>query len=242
MGDDLTVYPRPNVAVDLALLTVLPADARGPAALAVLVQERSEAPRGWALPGRFLRERQTVREGVADVLQLELRLPRLGVDPKLVRIFDDPERDERAWTLSLAHVVTRRYDTAADAQGEFERIDLDGRVANRQPLLFDHDAIIAEAAAALRNNYERRPDPEHLSGADFTLGELRMLHEAVLGERLLRDTFNRRMREHLRPTGETRTAGGRPATVYERTSAREFTESERRRLRLPRGISRSTSE
>jgi hypothetical protein len=29
------------------------------------------------------------------------------------------------------------------------------------------------------------------------------LHEAVLGERLPGDTFNRRMREHLRPSDET---------------------------------------
>lgn len=233
--DDLTAYPRPNVAVDLALLTVLPPrGTANPGALAVLVQERTESPWGHALPGRFLRDRQTVQEAIADLLALELKLPPFDVAPTLVRIFDDPDRDERAWTLSLAHAISRPYDAVAAALGTFVPVDLDGSLVSGETLLFDHDVIVREAVGGLRNRYEQRPDPDHLLGLDATLGELRSLHEAVLGEPLLRDTFNRRMRDHLRETDQTRTAGGRPATVYERTADGRATESERRRLQLPR--------
>jgi 8-oxo-dGTP diphosphatase len=232
--DDLTAYPRPNVAVDLALLTVLPPQGRVRGTLGVLVQERTVAPRGRALPGRFLRERQTVQQGVADLLRLELDLAPFSVLPGLVRIFDDPDRDERAWTISLAHAVSRPYAKVSGARGEFVPVDRNGDLVTGETLLFDHDTIVSEAATALRDRYELRPDPDHLLGHGVTLGELRNLHEAVLGEPLLRDTFNRRMGEHLRPTAETRTAGGRPATVYVRAADRDVTDSERRRLQLPR--------
>ena len=232
---DLTTYARPNVAVDLALLTVLPSqEGAGLAAVSVLIQDRTAAPSGRCLPGRFLRERQTVREGVADLLRLDLDLAASSVTPKLVRIFDDPERDERAWTISLAHAVARPSDTVVRARGEFVPIDRDGSLVSGEALLFDHDTIVRESAAALRDRYELRPDPDRLLGDTFTLAELRSLHEAVLGEPLLRDTFNRRMTEYLRPTSETRTAGGRPATVYERVGDHSSIETVRRRLQLPR--------
>lgn len=235
--EDLTVYPRPNVAVDLALLTVLPAPRPGMSpTLGVLVQERTVPPWGRALPGRFLRERQTVRQGVADLLRLELAVPPFGVEPELVRIFDDPDRDDRAWTMSLAHAVTQPFATVTHPRGEFVPVGLDGDLLTEETLLFDHHLIVREAVAALRRRYERRPDPDRLLGPDFTLGELRSVHEAVLGEPLLRDTFNRRMREHLKlhPSTGTRIAGGRPATVYQRAIDRDLTDSERRRLQLPR--------
>lgn len=159
------------------------------------------------MTSRNNRCRQTVPASAADLLRLELALPPFGVSPELVRIFDDPDRDERAWTMSLAHAVTRPYHTVAHARGEFFPVDLHGGLITGERLLVDHDTIVREATTALRDRYELRPDPDHLLGHDFTLGELRSLHQAVLGEPLLRDTFNRRLREHLRPTSQTRTAG-----------------------------------
>src|SRR5262249_3421400 len=92
-------------------------------------------------------------------------------------------------------------------------------------LLFDHDKILREAVAQVRDLYETFPDPERLLPGPFTLLDLRHLHEAVLGEPLRKDTFNRRMREQLEPTGRDTTslagprsgAGGRrgrPAQLY----------------------------
>lgn len=107
-------------------------------------------------------------------------------------------------------MVTRRYGSVAQARDDFVRIDLDDHLVSGQPLLSDHDAIVVEAAGVLRKSYELQPDPQHLAGPDFTLGELRALHNAVLGVPLLRDTFNRRMREHLRPAGRTRAAADVP--------------------------------
>ena len=231
-GTDLSRYPRPNVAVDVALLTVLPDHERASYAgsLAVLVQDREHEPHGRALPGRFLRHRQSVEDAVDDVFQVKLGIPRGDLAPRLLQVFSDPARDDRGWTVSVAHALTAPYAQVADAQGTWVSVKVDGRLRARGRLLFDHDEIVEIAVRWMRERYELHPDPDHLLGGSFTLGELRAVHESVLGEPLRRDTFNRRMSEHLRRTDDQRTIGGRPGRVYQRTEE----SAEVRRLRLPR--------
>src|SRR4051794_29390669 len=105
--EDLTTYPRPNVAVDVAVLTVISSlDPRSqPGELAVLVQERTDEPRGWALPGRFLREGETVRDSIEATLRDKAHVLVGSAHPRLLRVFDSPDRDPRGWTLSLAHAL-----------------------------------------------------------------------------------------------------------------------------------------
>jgi ADP-ribose pyrophosphatase YjhB (NUDIX family) len=240
--DDLSAYPRPSVAVDIAVLTVQPTRSSGdsPAGqLAVLVQDRLLDPPGRSLPGRFLRDRQRVAEAVTDVLHLKVGLRVRLPAPHLLRVFDNPARDERGWTLSLAHALALPYATVAAGSGELVGVGLAGELTSRESLLFDHDMIVAEAAHAIRERYERGPDPDGLLAEDFTLAELRALHEAVLGERLRKDTFNRRMLEQLNPVGDsdapmTRSRGGRPAQVYVRASDWTLSPTAQRRLQLPR--------
>lgn len=240
---DLSRYPRPSLAVDVAVLTVVPSEDHGPPTqlpgrLAVLVQLRVERPVGAVLPGRFVRERQTLAEAVHDAVETKAGI-KTDREPILLRIFDSPDRDERGWVVSAAHAVTLPYAEVAGAVGDLLPVGPDGELLTSQRLLFDHTEMLREAVAAIRARYELAPDPDGLLVDDFTLAELRAVHEAVLGESLLRDTFNRRMLEQLEEVtvkGEslTRPSGGRPARIYRRRAAGDLTESERRRLRLPR--------
>lgn len=235
MADDLTRYPRPSVAVDLALLTVLPAGAGEPAGLAVLMQHPSSDSTAVALPGRFLRERQTAVDGMRDVLAEKVGLDLVPTRPLLLGVFDDPDRDPRGWTISLAHALALPLDELSRAHGELVPIDLDGRLRIKETVLFDHAEMVARAAGAIRERYERRPDPDGLLTGPFTLTELRRVHEGVLGDPLRRDTFNRRMTPHLEElSGELRSDGGRPAQVYRRRIDSQLSDSEQRRLLLPR--------
>lgn len=234
----LTSFPRPNVAVDLAVLTVAPAAATlaDVGELSVLVLRRDEEPHG-VLPGRFIRERQTITETINEVLGLKLELEPGDIAPTLLRVFDDPDRDERAWTLSIAHAVSLPIDRVYGCAAEMVPIGLDGDLASGETLGFDHNEIVREAVAVMRDRYETAPDPDGLLDEPFTLSELRRLHEAVLGERLRKDTFNRRMREQLEPltddegTPSTRQTVGRPAQLYRRLPRRGASDL---RWRLPR--------
>lgn len=214
-GADLTRYPHPHVAVDIAVLTVLP-DARS---LGVLVLTDSRTGR-LVLPGRFIREGRTVEQTVDEVLLKKCDLAPRTVRPRLLAVFSDPSRDSRAWTMSVAHVVALPTGEVADRLGDFERVDLAGRLASRRTFAYDHADIVRAAATDLRDRYETVPDPEGLLDGPFTLSELRHVHESVLGERLSKDTFKRRMLRYLEEAvgdggvRQVRRTAGRPAQLY----------------------------
>jgi 8-oxo-dGTP diphosphatase len=211
--------------VDIAVLTVTDA-AEGPV-LRLLVQDREE-PAGRGLPGGFIRERWTVAKTVDDVLLRKAGIqPSDLVRPRLLRLFDDPDRDDRTWAISAAHSLSLPEHDLADAIGDLVQISAEGRLVGEGTLLFDHDQIVEAAVDALRSRYEIRyryvdihPDPDDFLLEPFTLHQLRKVHEAVVGAELHKDNFARRMKEHVEPLmrdGEPVLSDGlrgRPATLY----------------------------
>ena len=61
------------------------------------------------------------------------------------------------------------------------------------PLMLDHQAIIEKALAALRENLDRKLIGFNLMPETFTMGELQSLYETILGEKLRRTSFQRKM-------------------------------------------------
>ena len=253
-------YRGPNLAVDVALLTYVGES------LAVLVQSRATRPRGKVLPGRFLREGETVGDGLRAALEDKVGLemgpidaaldhgtephPNVSTRAHLIGVFDKPGRDRRSsWSMSLAHYLVLPPERVEGAKGDFIPVRRDGSV--ELDLLFDHDAIVREAARDLRERYESTPDPEYLLGDhEITLPDLQDVHETVLGERLRTDTFRRRMealldevidpddptgrRVKARPSGPN---GGPPTRLWARRSSVGVVPSETNRLlRLPRVV------
>ena len=223
----LDSYPRPGITVDLAILTVTDADTEP--VLRMLVQDR-DSPAGRALPGGFVRERATIAETTRDVLDRKVGISLDGeVQPRLLRLFDDPDRDDRSWVMSAAHAVSLPEAALEGAKGDLVAVLPDGSLEGESALLFDHDEIVAAAVDDVRERYEFRgrsvgvaPDPDGFLGAPFTLHQLRRVHEAVVGEDMHKDNFNRRMKDGLRPVKErgeiAMSSGlpGRPATLYRR--------------------------
>ena len=85
------------------------------------------------------------------------------------------------------------------------------------PLPFDHTEIVAQAVARVRSKSQYSSLPVHLCGERFTLPQLKLVYEAVLGERVNQVSFRRRMDElgMLEPmVGETVGGAHRPAQVW----------------------------
>lgn len=208
-GKRLDEYPRPSVAVDTALLT-LAADADRPV-LSVL-QVRRVNDRGWGLPGTFIHPGERLIDAVHRSLHEKAGVS--GLRPLQLRVFDEPTRDDRGWVLSVAHVDAvplRRLESRLRDETRIVRIDRPGLMP------YDHAEIIRLAVSELRHRYETQPDPDRLLPNDFTLRELRTVHEAVLGKPLQRDTFRRSMEEQLEATGVVTVQGpGRPAELFRR--------------------------
>lgn len=209
----LTDYPRPSVAVDVALLTVSPA-----LGLSVLLIRRLGEHRHdeWQLPGTFLHEGETLAEAALRALHTKVGVQ--GLHPVQLAVLDDPGRDDRGWVLSVAHLDVVPHERLSSLEtAEIRLVPVD----EARGLAFDHERIVALAVARLREEYHDRPDPRGLLAEPFTLLELRRLHEAVRGEVLLKDAFRRAMEPKLRDTGETQSGVvGKPARLFERPVGR----------------------
>lgn len=132
-------------------------------------------------------------------------------------MFDDPQRDTRGHVVSVAHADLLPQRTLTP-QGPWVLAPVDrgrAKVPGRGQLLYDHQAIIGAAVGWAQERYGRWPDPSRLLPEPFTLRELRVVHEAVLGVRLQKDTFRRAMVDRLVEAPE-RSSGtpGRPAAKY----------------------------
>lgn len=203
-GLGLDEYPRPSVATDTAVLTV-----RG-ARLCVLLTRARDAAGEWRLPGTFLHSGERLTDAVHRSLREKAGVE--GLHPRQLCVFDAPGRDDRGWVLSVAHgdVVPAARLPSSDSVTIVPVDEL-------PPLKYDHAEIVAYAVDSVRRDYRQGPDPARLLPEPFTLRQLRDVHEAVLGTRLLPDTFRRAMLPGLAATGEFFTEGrGRPAELYRR--------------------------
>jgi ADP-ribose pyrophosphatase YjhB (NUDIX family) len=198
------------MAVDAALLTVMPDGD----CLSVLQVRRADAadadPAGWGLPGTFLHEGEVLIDAVQRCLRGKAGVE--GTRPRQLHVFDKPDRDDRGWVLSVAHmdvVRPERLDGRIETQTRIVPADDPGI------LPYDHTEIIQRAVRTVRASYELAPDPERLLPGPFTILELRVLHEAVVGRKFQRDTFRRLMEPQLTGTGRmTSGARGRPAELF----------------------------
>jgi 8-oxo-dGTP diphosphatase len=205
----LADFVRPSVAVDTAVLS-LDHDLG-----LVVLEVRRPTGRGWALPGTFLHEGETLADAVDRSLREKANIR--GLHPRQLHVFDDPHRDDRGWVLSVAHIEVARLDRLACRFAKTTRL-MPASAPGR--LTFDHASIITCAVDDLRSRYRTEPDPDWLLGEEFTLRQLRLAHESVARKTLQRDAFRRTMERHLVATGTTITeARGRPAELFRRRTS-----------------------
>ena len=208
----LQSYVRPSVAVDTVVLTVPPPGAGGGLHV-LLVRPRDPRFGPWSLPGTFLHEGETLAQAVLRSLETKAHVR--GLRPRQLHVFDAPGRDDRGWVLSVAHLDLVPWDQVEHVR---ERDDVRlAPLADVGPLPFDHAEIVDLGVRRARAEHAERPDPGRLLPEPFTLRELQLLHEAVAGEALPRDTFRRRVEPRLRATGGMSSGlVGKPARLFVR--------------------------
>lgn len=223
---DLDQFPRPSVAVDLAVMSLTQSGELG-----VLVHQRTGDRAGaWALPGSFLREHERLTHAVARTLKEKCDLPATalaGRTPRQLHVFDDPKRDERGWVLSVAHLLVLPAKTllpALTAKTSLAFAPIRNGLAQlpggQKSLPYGQDEIVARAFEELVRQYLEVPDPERFIDSDtFTLSELADVHFAIVGkDQWAIDTFRRHMSRQLQPTKEMKQKEtGRPAALFKRT-------------------------
>jgi 8-oxo-dGTP diphosphatase len=228
---DATRYPRPSVAVDVVLLTV-----RDGGIWALLARRDEHPHRGrWALPGSFLRIDESLDAAATRVLRSKAGLR--GVFTEQLYTFGAPARDPRTRVLAIAYyalveptaldgaVAGRRNADLALARLEVPwQGETGGPVTARSgddgtplPLAFDHAEILGMAVKRIRGKLDYAPIGFELLPATFSLRDLRLVHEAILGRPLNKDSFRRRILDRglVVATGERATdVGHRPPELY----------------------------
>jgi ADP-ribose pyrophosphatase YjhB (NUDIX family) len=165
----------------------------------------------WALPGGFIRTNEDVDQSAARVLQ-----ERTGLDDiflQQVHLFGESGRNK-----GFADELVENGVIAEDDKSFFERRFISmayyalveySRVNPRPDkisdscewfgleelphLILDHDKIIRRALISLRRQLSYQPIGKNLLPEKFSMPELQALYETLLGQRLDRRNFRRKM-------------------------------------------------
>jgi 8-oxo-dGTP diphosphatase len=185
-------------------------------ALKVLLVCRAYPPfKGqWAIPGGFVKASESIDDAARRELEEETGVSDVYLEQ--LYTFGAPDRDPRGRVITVAYfalvageVPTRAGDDAAAAAWH--------SVYALPPLAFDHAEILKYALQRLRYKLEYTSVGFELLPNEFTLTELQTAYEIVLGEKLDKRNFRRRILEAgvLTETNKYRAEGqGRPAQLY----------------------------
>lgn len=210
-------HPMPFCRAEVVVMSII--DGR----LNVLLARRAEPPfeGELGLVGGVVRidKDQSLDEAAKRVMHERTSLD-LGSMRQLCAV-GGPTRDPRApWALS---VVYRALAVAQDLKltpGKRTQ-DLVWRDANEakndETLAFDHAQLIAKAVEMTQFEVDHSILPVGFLPGKFTLGELQIICEQILGRRLNKANFRRKMADRNQLTelsGEMKTGAFRPAQLY----------------------------
>jgi 8-oxo-dGTP diphosphatase len=157
-----------------------------------------------------------------------------GVFLEQLYTFGRPDRDPRMRIISVAYyalveralldgasagAAARLFSAIFDEGAGEEHARVLDDLGDDQPLAFDHREIIATALKRLRGKLNYSPVGYELLPSEFTLLQLQRVHEIILGTRVNKDSFRRRMLAsgELEPTGLLQDGVEyRPAALYRR--------------------------
>ena len=206
----MTNIPHPlSVTVDIVIFTIR--DRR----LQVLLIRRLAKPfvNKYALPGGFVLEKESVEAAAVRELREETGIDTVYLEQ--LYTFGEPNRDPRGRVITVAyyalvpHTQSLHAGTDAADAAWFP-------VAELPPLAFDHRKIVDYAHMRIRNKLNYTNVGFELLARKFTLTELQLVHEAILGETLDKRNFRRRIIQQgiVKPVEEWVQTGRKPAQLY----------------------------
>lgn len=158
----------------------------------LLVQHGEGISKGrWALPGGWIKYSESIDDSASRILRELTGVTNIYLEQ--IKAFGDVSRYPTKRVITIVYyalVKPENYTlhagfTAADAQ--WFKID------NLPSLPYDHDRIVAEGIAFLKEKARREPIGFNLIPKKFTLLQLQGLYEAILGRPLDKPNFRRKI-------------------------------------------------
>lgn len=166
----------------------------------------------WALPGGFVYKDEDVEKAARRVLQERTQLT--GIFLQQFHLFGNVARTEQKHAKAFleeagvqeaeAHWLLQRFVTVGYyALVEYEKVkpvpDMNSSVcawhniSRLRNLIIDHKKIVEEGLQSLRLHLNSQPIGYNLLPAEFTLKDLHQIYETILGRKLDRSNFQRKI-------------------------------------------------
>lgn len=169
---------------------------------------------GWALPGLPASREWSLEETAARCVESLTGLKEIYLEQ--LYTYGEPDRQPDGLSISVVYFALLAASSVSN-----ERAEKNGAAwhpVNQVPeLAWDHTGILVYALRRLRYKLEYSAVGFELLPDAFTLSELQHTYELILGEKLDKRNFRRRILEAgiIEPTSDRRSGEGRPAQLYQ---------------------------
>ncbi|NJN18997.1 MAG: NUDIX hydrolase [Oscillochloris sp.] len=208
---DPSRYERPSVTVDVVIFTLIDRELH-----VLLVQRRRWPYEGyWAIPGGFINMDESLEQAARRELEEETGVRDVYLEQLFT--FGDVERDPRTRVISVAYIAVVRAESQQVRVSD-ESTDVRWFPVRTLPeqLAFDHEQILGFAISRLRSKLEYTTLAFQLLPELFSILELKHIYEQILGEKLDKGNFYRKIKESglLEETTQIREGRGRPTRLW----------------------------
>jgi 8-oxo-dGTP diphosphatase len=162
----------------------------------------------WSLPGGWVFKHESLHQSAFRTLQ-----ERTGLDSiylKQFQTFGEVNRANIKEVMSrlmppfaMEYFPSRTVSVGYYALVDYRKVNLSQDflsdltawhdVEDLPALIFDHPQIIKAGVKSLKSQFDHLPLGHHLLPEEFTIAELQKLHEEVLGEKLERSNFQKKI-------------------------------------------------
>jgi len=198
-----------KVTVDIVIFTIQQGVLK-----VLLVKRRIDPFVGqFAFPGGFVLQDEDLEQAAMRELREETGVSDVYLEQ--LYSFGKPDRDPRGRVITIAYFALISADRKLKAGSD--AVEAAWYPMHDLPkLAFDHATILNYAVERLRNKLEYTTVGFQLLPEKFTLTELQEVYEAILGKKLDKRNFRRKMAvlKILKPLSEYRRGGQRPAQLY----------------------------
>lgn len=198
-----------RIAVDIIIFTI-----EASVLKVLLVRRKIEPFLGqFAIPGGFIHADENLDEAALRELREETGVTDVYLEQ--LYSFGEPTRDPRGRVVSISYFALISADRTLKAGSDAAEASW-WPVLELPPLAFDHAKILDYALERLRNKLEYTTVGFQLLPEKFTLVQLQEVYEAIIGKKLDKRNFRRKMAmlKILKPLNEYQPSARRPAQLF----------------------------
>jgi 8-oxo-dGTP diphosphatase len=197
--------------VDVVLMTLF----QGELSVALFKRDKAPFQGAYALPGGYV---HTNEDKTAVDSALRTLVAKTGLaTPYLEQLatFTGADRDPRGWSVSVVYFALVPVGILeASTQGDMKLFSVSNLPAD---MPFDHEEIVTTAVERVRSKSIYSSLPANLLGKRFTIPQLQAVYEQILGEKLDKVTFRKKMSQlDILQIVDGAFEGGKGSDIYRR--------------------------